>query len=217
MVSFNLIAAAAVALATPALAIYRLNNPVEGTVWKAGEKVTISWVDDNNPPVAPGTPVTLSLYSGNDPNDMKELTTLASTDGSALSTTVTAPADSGSGTVFSVSIKHDGQQNFSHYFSVSGGRQAPDTSSTETDASATETESTATETASSATETDSTTSEHSSSTKASSSANASSKVTRTSSSSATQSDDADDSGAARFTAVGLVTLSAVSFALVSQF
>ncbi|KAJ1657459.1 hypothetical protein IWQ61_003150 [Dispira simplex] len=216
MVSFNLVAAAAMALATPALAVYRLNNPVQGTVWKAGEQVPISWIDDNNPPVAPGTTVTLSLYSGSDPNDMKELTILATADGSALSTTVTAPVDSGSGTVFSVSIKYGEQQNFSHYFSVTGGRQAPDTSSSETDSSATETES-ATETDSTATETDSTSTASSSSTKASSATQASSKVTRTSSSVATETDESDDSGAAQLTTLGLVTLSVMSISLLSQF
>ncbi|KAJ1986658.1 hypothetical protein H4R33_003226 [Dimargaris cristalligena] len=241
MVSFKILsAAAALLLATPAMAVYRVNSPVQGTVWLAGDTVTISWYDDNSPAVAAGTPIELSLYAGSDPNDMKKLTAIGSASGSTGTLSYVVPQDYNAGSIFSVSIEYSGVQNFSHYFTVTGGRDNAVTSSSAIEsesatasASASETESDSATDSASATKSASHTSASSATSSAvsskatSASHSATSSVVSTRSSSvasrSTQSaDDAestDDSSAASKSAVtlGAIAITALSFSLLSRY
>ncbi|KAJ1927036.1 hypothetical protein IWQ60_003291 [Tieghemiomyces parasiticus] len=220
-------AALLVAAALPAQAIYRINNPVAGTIWQAGQTVTIGWYDDNSPAVADGTPVTLSLYSnsGSDSNNMDNLQTITSVAGSKGSTTFTVPSTLVNGAGYSVAISYSGgEPRYSHFFTVTGGRA--DTSSVSASSSDSDSVSVTTKSATStatATSTSMSTVTSSASRSSVSSSAASSASSKRPASSAASSDDAsptdeDDStsSASNQTILSLSALSAVAFSLLTR-
>ncbi|KAJ1959356.1 hypothetical protein H4R35_007652, partial [Dimargaris xerosporica] len=153
MVSAKLLVASALALASPALAVYRIAEPNASTVWQAGSTVIVKWYDDQNPPVAGDAPVEIILHSGTDINNLDKVVSIGSYSGSTGSVSYTVPATFVDGSAYAVSVSYSGVQNFSHYFSVRSNVQATETKSDATEtASATKTD-TATSEDSSATET----------------------------------------------------------------
>ncbi|KAJ1928756.1 hypothetical protein IWQ60_001756 [Tieghemiomyces parasiticus] len=234
-------AALLVAAALPVQAVYRINNPVAGTVWQAGQTVTIGWYDDNSPAVAAGTPVTLYLYSnsGNNSNDMENLQTINTVAGSAQSTTFTVPSTLVNGAGYSVAIGYSGvEPQYSHFFSVAGGRaegspsdSAQDTTTnaapsasatatvTSTDATSVATATSVTTVTSSASRSSasSTSSRSASSTRSASSASASSSSSKAAAPSTASEDDAESGAASSgHTALGLGAIAAVAFSLVAR-
>ncbi|KAJ1930225.1 hypothetical protein IWQ60_000469 [Tieghemiomyces parasiticus] len=232
-------AALLVAAALPVRAVYRINNPVAGTVWQAGQTVTIGWYDDNSPAVAAGTPVTLYLYSnsGNNSNNMENLQTISTVAGSAQSTTFTVPSTLVNGAGYSVAIGYSGiEPQYSHFFSVAGGRaegspsdSAQDTTtnaapSASATATLTSTDATSVATATSVTTVTSSASRSSASSTSSRSASSTRSASSASSSSSkaaatsTASEDDVESGAASSShaALGLGAIAAVAFSLVAR-
>ncbi|KAK9704493.1 hypothetical protein K7432_010162 [Basidiobolus ranarum] len=115
-------------LATSVVADYSITGPVEGTEWKAGSKVTITWITDSNQPATPAK-IDLDLMSGI-PSQLQLKTTIASgVDSSAGKYEWTVPADVAGGTDYTVRAGNGGEVKYSHYFGVTQGQTTPSSAS----------------------------------------------------------------------------------------
>ncbi|ORX94842.1 hypothetical protein K493DRAFT_301827 [Basidiobolus meristosporus CBS 931.73] len=126
-------------LAASVVADYSITQPVDGTVWKSGNKITITWLVNDSPPATPAK-IDIALMSG-PPEALQVKTVIASGVSSADGKYEwTVPANMENGQNYVVRAGNGPDVKYSHFFNVAGGGGAsaspvPSGNSTQTPAS----------------------------------------------------------------------------------
>ncbi|KAK9762024.1 hypothetical protein K7432_012624 [Basidiobolus ranarum] len=110
-------------LAASVVADYSITQPVDGTVWKSGSKVIITWTADSQPPAAPAK-FDLTLMSGDEKALQVTANIASGVDTAAGKYEWTVPAGIEKGTTYAVRAGNGGEVKYSHFFSVAAGNAA---------------------------------------------------------------------------------------------
>ncbi|KAJ1675614.1 hypothetical protein EV182_000925 [Spiromyces aspiralis] len=122
---------ALVTLATATLAKIQVTNIYADTNWAPGQPATLTWNDSDGQKLAGS--VNVELMSG-DADNLQPVTVLVNgADASSGSATFALPDNLPSGANYAIRLTtQDGQANYSHFFSISGGNGEPASSKSDT-------------------------------------------------------------------------------------